>query len=91
MQVLNSELNCNEFSAPSSIVNEIVFISRNQNSQIIMYELDLVWECLYLVGVEMIVQDIHNFKLFQRMRMTSVPSGTSDIFLTEWVKFVLGK
>lgn len=55
--MLNSEVNHNELSTLNSIVNKIVFTSRDQSSQIIMFVLDLVWEPLCLVGEEMIVHD----------------------------------
>jgi hypothetical protein len=62
MWILSCELNLlrhNEFCIPNSTVNKITFISREWNSKVIMFALDLVWKPLYPVGVEMTIHDAH--------------------------------
>ena len=74
----------------SRIVSKVRFISRGQRSQITMFALDLVWELLCLVEVEMIVYDIHNLNCSEN-EPDFGSYWTSDISLAKRVMFMLGK
>lgn len=54
-----------------------------------MTELDLVWETLYVVEVEMIIHHVHILNCFRELSVALVPIGTSDISLAKCVKFML--